>query len=120
MEKPSAALVAVFDELVVTLPGAERRPMFGQVSAFLNGNMFLGLFEEGVIARLPADGRAEAEAEGAQPFAPMGRVMREYVLLPPAVVADRDALRAWAERAYAFALTLPPKEPKGRGGKKTR
>ena len=56
------------------------------------------------------------------PFEPMGRPMKEYVVLPPETVADPAALSAWFGRAYRYAAhNLPPKlpkEPKLRAAKK--
>jgi hypothetical protein len=50
---------------------------------------------------------------GATIFEPMkGRPMREYVVLPPPIVADSRKLRAWLRRAIAHVDTLPPKKPK--------
>ena len=72
--------------------------------------MTAGLYGDDWFVRLPAEERADLLAEdGARPFAPMpGRPMREYVVLPPSVVADGAALAHWLSRAVTFALTLPP------------
>ena len=57
--------------------------------------------------------------EGASPFEPMpGRPMREYVVVPPAMVTDEGPLRAWLEKALAYARSLPPKPPKSKGSRK--
>lgn len=55
-----------------------------------------------------------AASEGAELFAPMGRPMREYVVLPDDVVHDPAALREWLVRSAAYAASLPPKERKPR------
>ena len=49
----SAEWVRVFEETSSGLPGAERRKMFGYPAAFVNGNMFAGLHESGLVLRLP-------------------------------------------------------------------
>ncbi len=89
--------------------------MFGNPSAFVNGNLATGLFADGWFVRLPEDEAAELLAvEGARPFEPMpGRPMRGYVVLPVAIVSDRTALEAWIDRAIAHAETLPPKPGAG-------
>ena len=47
------------------------------------------------------------------PFAPMpGRAMKEYVVVPAALVSRPAALRAWLERALTYADTLPAKKKK--------
>ena len=95
-------------------PEAVQRKMFGMESAFVHGNMFMGLFGDDFHVRLSPYDRAEVLALGGRPFAPGGRAMKEYVVLPAAVVADEAALRGWVDRAYAFGATLPVKAPKPR------
>jgi hypothetical protein len=38
-----------------------------------------------------------------------GRVMREYVVVPSRLVAERGALVQWLGEAFRYARTLPPK-----------
>jgi hypothetical protein len=40
--------------------------------------------------------------------------MREYVVIPPRIVEDREAARAWMARGLAYAASLPPKVKKPR------
>ena len=109
--KSPDALVATFQ---AALPGdgsAERRQMFGYPAAFVNGRMATGLHQEDLIVRLPqARRRALLEQPGARTFEPMpGRPMKEYVIVPPAVVDDAAQLRAWMREAIAHTASLPPK-----------
>jgi len=61
------------------------KPMFGNLGAFVNGNMFMGLFGSSVGIRLNAVDRETMLAiAGAAAFGPEGRPMKEYVALPPA------------------------------------
>lgn len=115
-EKSPPALIARFDEVVPDDPRVERRKMFGYPCAFVQGNMFMGLHQSNMILRLDEAGRDDLKARhGAAPFEPMaGRVMREYVALPAAVLDDNAALSDWVRRSLAFALSLPPKEKKPR------
>ena len=49
-------------------------------------------------------------------FEPMaGRAMKEYVVVPPALVYD-DAIADWVRRSRAFAEQLPAKKPKQKKG----
>lgn len=57
--KPDAATLAFFESLVQKSAGAEIRPMFGNVAAFVNGNMFAGVFGSAVFVRLGDDERNE-------------------------------------------------------------
>jgi TfoX/Sxy family transcriptional regulator of competence genes len=109
-----AGLVRTFDELVQPLPGVERRKMFGYPCAFFQGQMFAGLFADSMFLRLAEEDRARFLAlEGAGPFTPMaGRPMREYVVIPPAMLEDPSVIAPWLDRALSYAASLPAKEPK--------
>ena len=97
------------------------RPMFGHLAAFVNGNMFSGFFGSDIMVRLPV---AELDRliteEGASPFAPMGRAMKDYVLLPRAWHDDPEKLRQALRRSLEWAAGLPVKtathSPKARRG----
>jgi hypothetical protein len=54
--KSPAKLIATF-EAVAPGPPALHRKMFGYPAAFVNGNMFMGLFQEEMFLRLPEDVR---------------------------------------------------------------
>ena len=112
-EKSSPALIAVFDAAVPIDPRVERRKMFGHECAWVGGNMFTGLFADGLWVRLDETGQHELLAAGGSPFAPMaGRVMRGYIVAPAAIVANPAALRGWMERGLEHTATLPPKQKK--------
>src|SRR5262245_39460249 len=103
MKKAPAWLVARFAEVLPSDPRVEPKKMFGMPAAFTRGNMFAGLFEDLLLVRLDEAQRAEVRRAGGAPFAPMGREMREYVTLPPAVVEhDLDGTRRWVARAFTF------------------
>jgi TfoX/Sxy family transcriptional regulator of competence genes len=111
-KRPSVELVAAFDAVLPAAP-AERRLMFGFPAAFVNGNMFMGLFEESFILRLDDKPRAQLLDDGAKLFEPMkGRAMKEYVVAPERIVGDRKALAKWAKSAFAYGQSLPPKAKK--------
>lgn len=118
--KPPAELIEAFER---ALPAeAQRRSVFGFPAGFVNGNMFAHLFQESLVARLPDDEREELLREpGASPFEPMpGRPMREYVVLPPKMAANPEAVGPWLRRAFAYAAALPPKAAKAGGAKRPR
>ena len=112
------ALVATFDE-VLPGPPATKRKMFGFPAGFINGNMFMGLFEDSLILRLPPELRDELiQLHGAKPFAPMaGRIMKEYVALPESLVRDREKLSAWVGKALVHGESLEPKAAKAKAPK---
>jgi TfoX/Sxy family transcriptional regulator of competence genes len=109
--KSSAGLVETFSAAVKPLQGAEQRKMFGYPCAFFNGHMFAGLHQENMILRLDPPDRAEfLSLPGARAFEPMaGRPMREYVVVPPEIVASPSALAPWLEKAVSYAGALPEK-----------
>jgi TfoX/Sxy family transcriptional regulator of competence genes len=111
--KSPPELIAAFDAAIAGKPGVERRQMFGYPCAFLKGNMLSGLFQDQMMVRLSEADRAKASLQAAAtPFAPGGRPMREYVVLPPEIVADKRKLGTWLKRAIAYVDTLPAKRPK--------
>jgi TfoX/Sxy family transcriptional regulator of competence genes len=81
--------------------------------------MFGGLFEQDVVLRLgDADRHMIVNDYGAEPFEPMGRPMKGYVTVPPAIVQEPERLREWLQRAFEFAAALPAKEKKPPKAKK--
>src|ERR1700681_726060 len=115
LRKSPEALVATFDD-VMPGPPATRRKMFGFPAGFMNGNMFMGLFEDSMILRLPPELREELiQLHGVKPFAPMaGRVMKEYVALPESLICDREKLSAWVAKALVHGESLEPKAAKAK------
>ena len=111
--KAPVELVERFTEILAEVPGATTRKMFGYPAGFANGYMFTGLFEDRWIIRLPPEAITELEALGGEPFSPMpGRPMRGYLAMPPSLVADREALQTWLDRALIHVLAMPAKKGK--------
>ena len=111
MPKHSEEDKARFRSLVPDGPGVEVKPMFGSLGAFVNGNMFAGLFGTDIGVKLDEASRAElAAVEGSGPFGPAERPMGGYLSLPAAF--SQAEARAWLERARGYVATLPPKVKK--------
>jgi TfoX N-terminal domain len=104
-------LVARFDELAALAAGADRREIFGYPSCVLRGNMVMGLYEDSLILRLAEPDKAEFLSRyGGGLFEPLpGRPMKEYVVVPPALVATAE-IEDWVRRSLAYAGQLPPRE----------
>ena len=114
-------LVQAFDHCLPIVAGVQRRPMFGYPCAFVNGHLFCGLHQDSVIVRLSEARRNALVAKGASVFEPMpGRAMKEYVVVPAAIAADREKLRALLSDALAHASSLAPKQKKASAAKSTR
>ncbi len=87
--------------------------MFGCPAWFLNGNMFAAAHQEDIILKLPeADREDLMDRELAQLFAPMGRVMREYVVILPAILNSPEEFEKWLLKSRDYVLSLPPKVKK--------
>jgi TfoX/Sxy family transcriptional regulator of competence genes len=86
--------------------------MFGYPAAFSRGLMVACVFQDRIMVRLDEHDWHEAmQLPGGKIFEVMpGRPMKEYVQLPPPVLADPAALGAWVERVVAYAATLPRKD----------
>ena len=105
-------LVTLFDHLLKKTSEAQTRKMFGYPAAFVNGNMFAGLFQDTMVFRLSEPDRANfLKQKNAKQFEPMpGRPMKEYVALKYAILASVKELEVWIIRAKEHAKTLPPKK----------
>src|SRR5207249_350877 len=87
MPKPSEQAKAAFHKLVPPDPAVTTRPMFGNLSAFVNGNMFCGLFGEDLFVRVSEGEQAKIRKQGGKAFEPMpGRAMTGYVVVPGGLV----------------------------------
>ena len=107
--KPTEGDKERFRSLVPVDPRVTVKPMFGNLGAFVNGNMFMGLFGPDVGVRLPQDAAAELLAvDGAGPFGPSERPMGGYVTLPPAYMTGSDG-HIWVQRALDHVATMKPK-----------
>ena len=114
--RPSQETQELFRALVPDAPGVQVKPMFANLGAFVNGNMFAGLFGDSIGVRLPDESvRAELLAvEGAGPYGPAERPMGGYVSLPEEWKDDPDRLREWIGVALEQVGRMPPKEKKPR------
>lgn len=115
LKKSPPALIEFFDT-VVPGPPAERRKMFGFPCSFVNGNMYMGLYQDDMALRLPDEHREKfLRIRGARIFEPMpGRPMREYIVVPKTVMEDRKELAQWIDRSLKYAASIKPKVKKSR------
>jgi TfoX/Sxy family transcriptional regulator of competence genes len=117
--KPSEGDKEFFRSLVPDGPGVEVKPMFGNLGAFVNGNMFAGLFGRSVGLRLDEDETAELRAiPGSGPFGPAERPMGGYTSVPAVWREEPELLQGWVEKARAHVATFPPKAAKARKPKR--
>jgi TfoX/Sxy family transcriptional regulator of competence genes len=88
------------------------RPMFGGILAYVDGKAFASMFDGGLGLKLSgADYDELVGTPGAKPlqYTPDMPPSKSYVVVPDAMLADREALRAWIVRG---AANLKPGKPK--------
>jgi TfoX/Sxy family transcriptional regulator of competence genes len=114
--KAPEEMVDLFEKAMKDFPMATQRKMFGYPAAFVNGNMFTGLFQDEMFLRLSDEDRAAIRKEYGTPlFEPIpGRPMRGYVLVPRYVLKSPRLLRSWLTKGMEYAKALPPKVKKQR------
>jgi TfoX/Sxy family transcriptional regulator of competence genes len=111
MPKPSEEAKAALARVVPDEPAVTLRPMFGQLSAFVNGNMFCGIYGEELFVRLPEHEIAKVKTQGGRDFEPMaGHKMSGYVM----VAGDWRAKppHALIKRALEVTRKMPAKTAK--------
>jgi len=108
--KPGGGAIGFFNSVLPDDPKVKVRPMFGNNAAFVNGNLFMGLFGDDLFLRLSDEDRKEVEALGGTAFEPMaGRPMKGYVVVPRGWREDSKTVRTWAARSLRWVGKLPPK-----------
>jgi len=120
--KAPDSMVALFTTATAKLPGIETRKMFSYPAAFINGNMFSGLFQSSMILKLAEADRDECTREfGAKPFEPMpGRAMGQYIVVPDAILKSPALLDTWLQKSYRYVAALPQKRGAKTTPKRTR
>jgi TfoX/Sxy family transcriptional regulator of competence genes len=113
LPKPSEQAKAAFQKLVPGDPAVSTRPMFGNLAAFVNGNLFCGLFGEDLFVRVSDADQAKIRKQGGKAFEPMpGRAMTGYVMVASGWQKKPDASRALVVTALAWSRALPAKDKK--------
>ncbi len=84
--------------------------MFGNLGAFVNGNMFMGLFGSDIGVKLSPADQESVRAAGGGDFGPAERPMGGYVSLPAS--AEPEQTSEWIAAALTHVAAFPPKKPK--------
>ena len=86
--------------------------MFGNISGFVNGNMFAGLFGDDLFVRLSEEKHNDLLGKkGARLLEPMvGRPMKDYVVIPRTWLTQTDTVRRWIALSLDLTSSLPPKK----------
>ena len=105
-----AARVELYDRLIATLPGVERKGASVPYTS-LNGHMFSFLSPTGTLAlRLPPGVReAFLERYSTTLHEAYGTVMKDWVTVPDALLADTEALSLHFRASHAHVASQKPK-----------
>jgi len=109
-QPPPEHAVRLYDELIATHPEVERKGASSPYTS-VNGNMFTILSADGTLGlRLAgADRAAFIAAYGTGLYQAHGTVMKEYVAVPPQLLARTAELAAYLAKSYDYAKSLKPK-----------
>ena len=89
--------------------GVSEKKMFGGLAFMIDGHLTVGVYRDGLIARIGAQDMDAAMAQpGVRPFDMTGRPMRGIVVIDSAVLDD-SALDRWIEQARSYGPGLSPK-----------
>jgi len=89
--------------------GTTEKKMFGGLVFLTGAHLTVGVYGDGLIARVGAEGMAKAVTEhGVRPFQMGARAMRGFVFVP-AETLDDGGLDGWITRARRHVASLPPR-----------
>ena len=118
--KPTDADRDRFHSLVPDAPGVETKPMFGNLGAFVNGNMFMGLFGSDIGIKL-ARRRPSRAPRRARRRTVRARASDRWAATSRSRRNGRRARPApWIAQALAAAAALPKPKPAEDGGEEGR
>ena len=72
----------ILDSFLLDIPIVKPGKMYGHPAYYVGGKLFASLFMEGVCVKVPESYKNELmKRDGIVPFEPMGRKMREWILI---------------------------------------
>jgi TfoX/Sxy family transcriptional regulator of competence genes len=89
------------------------RPMFGGIMGYAQGKPFASMFDGGLALKLVSPAYDELlSVPGAAPlrYEPDAPPSKSYVVVPRAMLADRETLRSWIVRSVAGLKPAKPKK----------
>ncbi len=102
-------LTAFFKDLFEEQPQVELRSVSGSPCAFINGQMFAGLYGGRIFIRLPEARRKELRSmEGSGIFSPTpDQESTEFSFVPQRMLSEPRELLEWLAAAMGYAGGLP-------------
>ena len=116
-----AANLDLYEKLVATNPSVDRKGATMPYTS-LNGHMFSFLTKEGKLAlRLPTQERESfLEKFKTELCVQYGSVMKEYVVVPDALLTKTQELKKYFDISYAYVGSLKPKPTKKKAAAKKK
>jgi TfoX/Sxy family transcriptional regulator of competence genes len=94
---------------MTAVAGVSEKKMFGGLAFLTSGNMTVGVYRDGLLARIDPQAMDAALAEpGVRLFDMGGRPMRGWILVAGDGLSDDD-LERWIDQSRRYVATLPPK-----------
>ena len=107
-----AAKIVLYHKLIATIPAIERKGAANPYTS-VNGNMFTLLHDGSLAIRLPEREREKfLKKYKTTLYEAYGAIMREYVVVPDALLAKTRELQKYLDVSYQHAKTLKPKPTK--------
>ena len=87
----------------------ESKHFFSGAAAYANGRIFMTLTSVGLALKLPPEARELLVGSGATllRYFPQGPIKKDYVVLPPTLADDDEALTPWIRESIRFTQTFP-------------
>ena len=106
-----AELAGRVRERMAAVAGVSEKKMFGGIAFLTHGNMTVGIYGDGLIARIEPGtmDHVLAAEPGTRPFDMGGRQMRGWVLVASEGLSDDDELDRWIGLCRRYVATLPVK-----------
>jgi hypothetical protein len=99
----------------------ERRMIGGSIGFMINGNFCVGVHDDRLTVRVP---REEHEQLLTRPhvteMSMAGKPMPGWLFVAFEGIRAKRNLERWVERGRAYALTLPPKQPRKRAARRAK
>ncbi|UNK49264.1 TfoX/Sxy family protein [Lysobacter sp. S4-A87] len=107
----SNAFIAHLHDLLDGMGRVTTRAMFGGHGVYLEGALIGVVLEEALYLKVDNETRLHFEAAGSEPYVYRGQqlpIRMSYWSLPASAMDSPQAMKPWAELAYAAALRKTP------------
>lgn len=116
----TAFLLRTVKKLIIDFEGVSERSMFGCITFFANGNIFVLIdpSDERLYVKITDEKEnAKLSKLGGEAFMPGGDAMHNWLSLPESLLRQESKVERYLQLAYGYAAALPRKIPKTRSKK---